>query len=411
MADGYSVLFGDIHNHNALGYGIGSLERSIDIARTHLDFFAFTGHSSWHDMEPMEGGREQHWSKGFARLKEGWPKVQRLIADANRDDAFNAFLGFEWHSSQFGDQCVVFPEDHRPLAFPDHIDGLRRFCVEEKALMIPHHLAYPSGHRGVNWEVFHPECTPVVEIFSEHGNSEDDRGPYSFFNHSLGGRQTSNTVRHALDQGLRFGFVASSDNHAGFPGAYGEGVLAVHARGQDRESILEAIYARRTYGLTGDRIHADFTVDGAPMGASIECGQSVEVAYSVEGRDELDVVEIIQDGVVVHRDYPQTNLAGDMTSGRPVQLRLEWGWGPKEQACQWEHELRIDGATLLGVEPCFRQGAFETTSDDPPHQIIKCSDRSLTWKSQTRGVPDSVRNTAFNFGKICMHISAKSAPR
>ena len=34
---------------------------SIDVARTHLDFFAFTGHSSWHDMEPMEGGRESHW--------------------------------------------------------------------------------------------------------------------------------------------------------------------------------------------------------------------------------------------------------------------------------------------------------------------------------------------------------------
>ena len=39
------ILFGDIHNHDALGYGVGSLERSIDIAPTHLDFFAFAGHS------------------------------------------------------------------------------------------------------------------------------------------------------------------------------------------------------------------------------------------------------------------------------------------------------------------------------------------------------------------------------
>ena len=56
--------------------------------------------------------------------------------------------------------------------------------------MIPHHLAYPKGHRGVNWEVFREDCTPVVEIFSEHGNSEDDRGPFAFYTHSMGGRET-----------------------------------------------------------------------------------------------------------------------------------------------------------------------------------------------------------------------------
>ncbi len=30
----YSILYGDIHNHNAHGYGIGSIERSLEIART-----------------------------------------------------------------------------------------------------------------------------------------------------------------------------------------------------------------------------------------------------------------------------------------------------------------------------------------------------------------------------------------
>ena len=39
-----------------------------------------------------------------------------------------------------------------------------------------------------------------------------------------------------------------------------------------RDGIFEAISARRTYALTGDRIELDFTVDGAPMGATIEAG-------------------------------------------------------------------------------------------------------------------------------------------
>ena len=74
-------------------------------------------------------------------------------------------------------------------------EALRRFCLAEGALMIPHHVAYPEGRRGANWSVFREDCTPVVEIFSEHGNSEDDRGPYPFYTHSMGGRETANTAR------------------------------------------------------------------------------------------------------------------------------------------------------------------------------------------------------------------------
>lgn len=212
---GWQILYGDIHNHNAHGYGVGSIERSLDIARTHLDFFAFTGHSSWHDMPAMEGQRERHWIDGFKRLKDTWPRVQQVIADGNRDGAFCAFLGFEWHSSHWGDQCVVFPRDHRPLHYTAEPRQLRRFCAEEGALMIPHHLAYPGGSRGVNWECFHEDCTPVVEVYSEHGNGEDDRGPLTYFSHSMGGRQTSNTAAAGLKAGLRLGHVAGGGRTRG----------------------------------------------------------------------------------------------------------------------------------------------------------------------------------------------------
>lgn len=385
MAQEYRLLFGDIHNHNAMGYGIGSMARSIDVARTHLDFFAFTGQSSWHDMELMEGGRENHWLGGFERLRKGWPEVQELIAGANQDGSFAAFLGFEWHSSHFGDQCVVFPDDHRPLAFPRDVATLRGFCLEHDALMLPHHLAYPSGNRGVNWEVFEEACTPVVEIFSEHGNSEDDRGPFPFFSHSMGGRQTSNTVAAALARGLRFGFIASSDSHNGFPGAHGEGLLGVLARDLDRASILEAIRARRTYALTGDRIELDFTVDGAVMGQTIRAGARVDVAFDVRGRDEIDMVEIIQDGRVAHRAFAEIGGLGDTAVSNRFQVRLEWGWGPwadlaLDRVCDWEFDLTVTGGRLVRAYPCLQSGPFD---EDRRHRLTQKSEGQLTVTSYT----------------------------
>ena len=359
-----SIFYGDIHNHNAHGYGVGSIERSVDVARGHLDFFAFTGHSSWHDMQRMEGGREQHWARGFSRLRDTWPRVQQVIADANRDGSFCSFLGFEWHSSHFGDQCVVFPGDHRPLHYADDIGALRRFCSEERALMIPHHLAYPSGHRGVAWEHFDESCTPVVEVYSEHGNAEDDRGPFTYHTHSMGGRETANTVRAALARGLRFGFVGSSDDHAGFPGAYGEGLMAVRCADLSRERILEAIRARRTYALTGDRIEVDFSVDGAAMGSTIEAGSSVEVAYDVRGRDELDMVEVVQDGVTVHRSFPAPAADPAQALAGPLQFRLEWGWGPwgalaLDRVTDWDFDVQLDGARLTRFFPCLQSMPFD----------------------------------------------------
>jgi hypothetical protein len=381
----HRILYGDIHNHNAHGYGVGSIERSLDVARTHLDFFAFTGHSSWHDMPAMEGDRQRHWTLGFERLEQTWPRVQQVIADGNRDGAFCAFLGFEWHSSRWGDQCVVFPRDHRPLCRADDPHDLRRFCFAEGALMIPHHLAYPAGRRGVNWEAFDEACTPVVEIYSEHGNGEDDRGPFPYFTHSMGGRETAHTAAAGLAAGLRFGFVGSSDDHAGFPGAYGEGLMAALVDDFSREGIFEAIRARRTYALTGDRIELGFAVDGAPMGASIEAGRAVEVAFDVAGRDELDVVEVIQDGRIVHRAHADDAVDAAATFAVPLQLRLEWGWGPwgalaLDRVCDWAMALGVEGGRIARFFPCLQSMPFD---ERRRHRFERSADGGLAIRSYT----------------------------
>ena len=58
----YQIFWGDLHNHNSVGYARGSLERSYEIAREHLDFYAFTPHAQWHDMLEMPNKAHEKWA-------------------------------------------------------------------------------------------------------------------------------------------------------------------------------------------------------------------------------------------------------------------------------------------------------------------------------------------------------------
>jgi hypothetical protein len=198
----------------------------------------------------------------------------------------------------------------------------------------------------------------------------------------MGGRETANTARAALDAGKRFGFVASSDDHAGFPGAYGEGLMAALATDLSRPAIVDAVRARRTYALTGDRIEVDFTVEGAPMGATIEAGREVQVAFDVRGRDELDVVEVVQDGRIVHRAYAE-ELEADF--GKPLQVRLEWGWGPwgalaLERICDWAMQVQLSAGRIARFFPCLSSMPFD---EQRRHRFERAGDAGLSIRSYT----------------------------
>ncbi|MDD3671292.1 MAG: hypothetical protein PHR01_08455, partial [Sphaerochaetaceae bacterium] len=84
-ASGHQLYWGDIHNHNAVGYAKGSLERTIEIAKEHLDFFAFTGHAYWHDMPIMPGDRHMVWVNGSKIHSDHWDKTRKMIEEANSD--------------------------------------------------------------------------------------------------------------------------------------------------------------------------------------------------------------------------------------------------------------------------------------------------------------------------------------
>lgn len=381
------LFWGDLHNHNAVGYAKGSLSRSIDLAREHLDFFAFTGHAAWHDMPAMPGDRHLKWVHGFETHTRNWSETKRLIREANSAD-FVTFPGYEWHSSQFGDYCIIADSDELDLYLPIHVERLLDFAEQQGHLAIPHHVGYLQGWRGANWEHFRSATSPVVEIFSEHGCTESDRAPFPMLRHSNGGRSTANTIERQIKQGRRFGFVASTDNHLGYPGAHGEGVLGVWADELTRESLFSAIFARRTYAATGDRIALEVTLNGRPMGSELPFADEREIHVRVEGQDGIASIELVRNGRVIERHFPVDSAPTSAQLPGRVKCRLQYGWGPwgaldLGRVCDWDLTIKVEDGRLLRALPCFQSAPFD---EDRRDRLELLSDRELRLRSATTRV-------------------------
>ncbi|MFQ6034318.1 MAG: DUF3604 domain-containing protein [Sedimentisphaerales bacterium] len=361
-----NIYWGDIHNHNAIGYAKGSLERAYDIARSHLDFFCFTGHSQWHDMPKMPQNKHMKWVRGFEVFKNNWPKVKHLANEYNRSGKFVSFIGYEWHSSQYGDVCIIFPGSKAELVYAKDIRELQDFAAQNGAVLIPHHPAYKQGWRGQNWSVLDTAVSPVVEIFSEHGNAESDRCRFRYIRHSMGGRFTKNTLQWLWQQGVQVGVVASTDDHLGYPGAYGEGLAAVYAEALTRQSVMEAIKARRTYGVSADRVELDFRLNGHWMGETIPFAHHRKIHVKVKGKDVIKCVEVLRNNQAIYRDYPIDRQIQPSSWKRPVLCRIEFGWGPwaalnMARICDWKFQVAVAGGKIISATPCFQSGPFDET--------------------------------------------------
>ena len=251
--------------------------------------------------------------------------------------------------------------------------------------MIPHHPSVRQGRRGANFAHRDAKVSPLLEIYSEWGNSESDRAPFPFLRHTEPGRWTKNTLQYALAQGHRFGVIASTDDHLGYPGGWGEGLAAVLAPDLSRKSIMEALLDRRTYAVTGDRIVLGFSLNGKIMGRELPFVRERRLRVSVKGWDQLDRVEVLKNNRVIHRDFPMDRETSSASWLAPVLARFEYGWGPWPalgitRSCDWDFTCRIEGGVIEAVQPCFLPGPLEEERRD---QILERTDRSVRVRSFT----------------------------
>jgi hypothetical protein len=318
------IYWGDLHGHSGLSDGTGTpvdyYRYARDIAA--LDVAALTDHDHW-GMETLSQNPD---------LWEGIREQTRAFHEPGR---FVTLLGYEWTSWLHGHRHVLyFSDEGRVLSSVDPAfesplqlwDALRG----EPVLTVTHHTA--GGPIAANWEIPpDPELEPVTEVSSVHGSSEAPDSPRVIYQPVEG-----NFAREALDRGYRLGFVGSGDGHDGHPGlshlaSPNGGLVAILAEELTRAGILEALRARRAYATNGPRIVLHVTLDGAPMGSSVEGGEGPPrvLEVTVVAPDVLDRIDLVRSGSIVQtvpgtgsRELRVTETVADLESGEYLYVRV-----------------------------------------------------------------------------------------
>jgi hypothetical protein len=384
LSDDKNLYWGDLHNHNSIGQLRGSLERSYDIARSHLDFFCFTPQSCWPDMIEIPEGRNEQFIRGFNLAKDNWDKIKRFVEKFYEPGKFVPFLGYEVHFNR-GDFHIVFPGINGEIVNLPDIQAYQKYVRDHKAILIPHHPGYKPGWRGWDWSLLDTNVSPVVEICSEHGNIESDRSPIRYLRHSMGGRYTRSTMQWLWEQRVKVGVVASTDDHLGFPGAYGEGIAGVWSESLTRESIMDAIKKRRTYGINADRIQLQYKLNGHWMGESILNTKLRNISVKVKGEDVVDRVEVLKNNKVIFRDHPIDKTPSKASWNKPILFRIEFGWGPwadfeMARICDWKFKVKVEKGRIMSASPHYQSRPFD---EERRHSLLPVNDGSYEITSYT----------------------------
>lgn len=343
------LLFGDLHNHCGITYGYGALDNALNNAAAHLDFAAVTGHAMWPDMP--ERNEETAFTidfhqVGFERLGEHWAAVRAAIA-ARNGHGLITLQSYEMHSSRYGDHHLLSPDDNLQLIYRDSPAALVKDCGVE-AIAIPHHIGYVPGYRGISWADFDAAISPFIEVHSKHGNAMRMDGPFPYC-HNMGPRDPRNTVQEGLRLGKRFSFAGSTDHHAGFPGAYGDGITAVWADGRTRQDLWHALRMGRIYALTGDKMVCKLSVNGAAMGEETTGAQRT-ITCNIQGEARIARVLLFKNGNLLDA----VAAMPEKRALRRAKLRLEMGWGSEDEPFRWEGSVTVTGGQLLNVRPYYR---------------------------------------------------------
>jgi hypothetical protein len=194
---------------------------------------------------------------------------------------------------------VYFRGAPGPLIAPENtrLTELWEQLTAGDALTIPHHTGkFPQG---VDFDYHDARFRRNFELYSGHGLSEtfDPGHPLSFerstFTSPARSLNYPSHFQDALRLGLELSTVAASDDHRAHPGLPHWGITAVFAPERTRDAIFQALYDRRTYATTGQKILLDFRIGDVAMGGMTAVNEPPEIAIEAVGTDVISRVELV----------------------------------------------------------------------------------------------------------------------
>jgi len=300
--DDVNVYFGELHVHSQLHHDRDISDGSDldylyqwgrDVAG--LDFVAATNHAEY-------------------LTDEEWQITQAKAAEYYEPGRFVTFSAYEWTCSATatdgrcddGHRNIYYLTDDQPLyratdPASDTMAELAELLAGRAALAISHHPT--DGTHPMDWDTYHPEVEPLVEIYQVRRCAERE-GPAASNPEGLTPHPLS--VQAALARGYRLGFVAGSDNHLAQPStpyAYNPkrtqlwhrpGRTAILAPELTREALFEALRARHTYATTLPNILLDVRADGHLMGDEYRSSTPPTLSVRVFGTDVIERVVIVK---------------------------------------------------------------------------------------------------------------------
>lgn len=256
---------------------------------------------------------------------EAWKVLSQSITEFNEEDRFATFLGFQYlgEPEKEGLRHLIYLKDGKGIlrrkdSKYSSLQKLYKTINPKEVISIP---IFPMGKTtAFDFKEFNPEFERVVEIYNAWGCSERTASENNHFPIKGKVKEVSAcSIQKALQQNMRFGFVAGGlDDRGAFStfyetkqAQYSSGLTGIICSKYTRENMFEALQNRSCFATTGARIIVGFYIAGQKMGSELstatKSGLHVNrhISGYVAGTSRLTLIEIIRNGKVLHTITPE----------------------------------------------------------------------------------------------------------
>lgn len=268
-------FYGNLHSHTAYSDGTGSPEDVYKWARDVIgyDFYAITDHAE-------------------LLTEKEWVDIGDKTKEFNEDGRFVPIRGFEYTNYLLGHINIFNTSSYRGVFSAPRLRGIYRWIESQ-----PHALAelnHPGSPLGAFGKLTIPETIKDQVFGMETGNGYN--------------RNSSNLFIPFYNLALHAGYylapLYNMDNHILDENGCRTVIIAPELT---RDSLLEALHARRVYAVDNPSAKVAFKCNGAWMGSRITAN-AIHCEITASNNKPITQIRVVSD----HLDSQQYQFYGDV---------------------------------------------------------------------------------------------------